>query len=294
MLRFVPWLILLGLLVAGCAASPTIDDPSRVRFSFADWEGPALRVFAVEPETAGPQSPVIFVLHGVNRNADDYRDNWVDLATTYGFRVYVPEFSDRLFPGAENYNLGGLGGDGPFAFDAIEALYAHLRTNRSADPRGYVIFGHSAGAQFVHRFTCFGDTSNLRLAIAANAGWYTRPDPEHTWPYSLSGAPKPLCRLEDWFAQPLLVMLGDGDTDPNNVYLRRTPEAMAQGAHRLERGLNFLTAARELARQSDIPIAWRFEIVEGVGHDNRGMALAAARMISEMESAPALSGSRQD
>ena len=27
--------------------------------------------------------PILFVCHGMNRNADDYRDNWIDLANQY-------------------------------------------------------------------------------------------------------------------------------------------------------------------------------------------------------------------
>ena len=35
---------------------------------------------------------------------------------------------------------------------------------------------------------------------------------------------------------PLTILLGEDDNDPNSKYLRRTPEALAQGAHRLARG----------------------------------------------------------
>ena len=279
---------LLAILFAVCASALlSACSPTRPSFVFDGWEGAPLNIYAVEPEDAAPDAPVIIVMHGVLRNADEYLDNWRKLAGELGVRVYAPEFDDERFPGASGYNYGGLGLDGPGAFDAIEPLYIYIRDNRLAAPQsadaaadgGYILFGHSAGAQFVHRFICFAETPNMRLAIAANAGWYTLPEGAYDWPYSLEGAPEEPCNLRDWFAKPLLVMLGDQDNDPQYYNLRKTEEAAAQGPHRLARGLNFLRLARDISEARDIEIAWRFEIVEGVGHDNLGMAKAAALLI---------------
>lgn len=279
MFRFIAIFLTAGLMLSGCQTLPDEAHPSAVQFKFSDWPGPTLDVYGVEPESADPDAPIILVMHGVRRNADEYRDNWIDLAESYGLRVYAPAFDAERFPGAVNYNLGGLGPDVPSAFDAIEPLYQFIRETRGGDQSGYFIFGHSAGAQFVHRFLCFGDTTNLKLAIAANAGWYTMPDYSYEWPYGLTNSPEQPCSLSEWFEKPLLLMLGDQDTDPQDQNLRRTPEAMAQGTHRLARGINFLETAREQAEESALPINWRFEIVEGVAHDNRGMAEAAAPIL---------------
>ena len=45
-------------------------------------------------------------MHGVRRNARDYRDQWHELAKRHDFLLLVPEFSERDFPGTEGYNLG--------------------------------------------------------------------------------------------------------------------------------------------------------------------------------------------
>lgn len=280
------WALGICLVLIGCESTGN-RSPSASRFAFEAWEGVALNVYAVEPASATPDAPVVIVMHGTLRNAEEYRDNWIDLAEANGLRVYVPEFDAKRFPGPEGYNYGGLGEAGPGAFDAIEPLFEYIRDNRGnadaeaglAAGQGYVLFGHSAGAQFVHRFICFADTPNLRLAIAANAGWYTMPEGEYGWPYSLEGAPTAPCEVADWFAKPLLVMLGDQDNDPEYYNLRKTEEAAAQGPHRLARGLNFLRMARDISETRGIPIVWRFEIVEGVGHDNLGMAQAALSLI---------------
>ena len=280
-LVFLALLPLLAGLFAACQAGASRSGPPdpRVQFRFAAWDGPPLEVYGIEPANAGRNAPVVIVLHGTNRNGDEYRDNWVDLAMTHGLNVYAPTFDTRRFAGAENYNLGGLAAPGPGAFDAIEPLYAYLRDRRGASARGYFLFGHSAGAQFVHRFTCFADTANLRLAIAANAGWYTRPDPGVAWPYGFAGAPTPPCELSDWFATPMLVSLGKRDTDRQHKYLRRTPEAMQQGVHRFARGTYFFSLAEDLAARQGLVLNWRLQVVEGVGHDNSGMAHAAVESI---------------
>ena len=246
------------------------------QFRFAQWNGPSLMIHAVEPEAAGPDAPVVFVMHGVRRNAGEYRDNWIGLARKYALRVYVPEFDAERFPGAASYNLGGIESQGPRAFDAIEPLFKWLRDSRGSTASGYVLFGHSAGAQFVHRFTCFARPQHLQLAIAANAGWYTLPDHDQTWPYGLGSIDGSACKVDLWLQQPLMILLGELDRDPRHRYLRRTPEAMQQGPNRLARGHYFLRAGQAAAAALNVPLAWRLETVPGVGHDNSGMAKFAA------------------
>jgi len=274
------WLSSLFLFLGACASEPAA--PSGVTaFTFDSWDGPALKVYAVEPDGLAPDAPVVFVMHGVNRNADDYRDNWIDLANQYGFRIYAPEFSRAAFPGAELYNLGGVGTDAPSAYAAIEPLFADLVASRGVTAPGYAIFGHSAGAQFVHRFVCFAKPQHLDLAIAANAGWYTFPDDDAEWPYGLGGIDADACDPASWMQQTMLVMLGDQDKDPKDPNLRTTPEAMQQGATRFERGLRFYNAAETGATALGVDLRWRYRIVPGVAHDNRGMALAAAPVIND-------------
>lgn len=275
-----PVAAVLGLLLTACA---TVNDrpESDASYDFADWPGPAVKVFYVEPEGLGPDAPIVIVMHGVKRNASEYRDNWVDLAERHGLRVYVPQFSQQDFPGSEAYNLGSPNDLGIRSFDAIEPLFASIQKRLESSQAFYTIFGHSAGAQFVHRFSCLADAPHLGLAISANAGWYTMPNRAVEWPYGLAGVASDACSPESWLSKPVLVMLGDQDTDPSDVNLRRTPEAMRQGPHRFARGLNFQQSAKSEAERLAIPSLWKFEIVGGIGHDNLGMARAAAPLISE-------------
>ncbi len=255
-------------------------------FVFDDWPGPALTIHFVEPEAAGEDAPIVIVMHGVERNADVYRDNWVDLAQTYGLRVYAPEFDAERFPKSTRYNLGSIGTRHVSSFDSIEPLFDAILARGASNQETFVLFGHSAGAQFVHRYALLRRSPRLGLAIAANAGWYTMPDEKAVWPYGLGRLKKDDWSFSDWFAAPLLIMLGDKDNDPAYPNLRRTKEAAEQGPHRLARGISFVRAAKKKADSLGLALSWSLKVVPDVAHDNRGMALAAAPIIVRMFAAP--------
>ena len=277
MMRYLISLIVLLTTPFGLARA---EDWQAGQFVFSDWAGPPLRVFYLEPPAGlSPDAPVVIVMHGVNRNADDYRDNWRDLAQQYGLRVYAPEFSAADFPGAALYNLGGVGRDGPSAYAALEPLFSAI-AQRGGDADGYYLFGHSAGAQFVHRALLFEDLPHLITAYSANAGWYTLPDPNQAWPYGTAGTSASEDDIGRWVGMPLTILLGERDTDPRHQHLRHTPEAEAQGPHRYARGVYFANAARVRAEELGVTYGWRVGSVPDVAHDNAGMAEAAAWMIS--------------
>lgn len=249
-------------------------------FMFSDWPGPPLRVYFAEPaDEPMDGAPVVIVLHGVNRNADDYARNWEELAAVYGLRVYAPEFTDDAFPGAAMYNLGGWGTDGPFAFAAFEPLFDVIAA-RGGDAAGYHLFGHSAGAQVAHRAVLLAPLPRLITAYAANAGWYALPHEGVAWPYGLAGAGIEEAALRAWLEAPLMILLGDQDTDPRHRHLRRTPEAAAQGPHRYARGAYFAAVGRAQAEALGADFNWKVGSVPGVAHDNAGMAQAAAAIIA--------------
>jgi hypothetical protein len=245
-------------------------------FEFSNWEGPSLKIYYAEPDDLADDAPIIIVLHGASRNPDDYRDNWIDLAEQYGFAVYAPGFSRADFPKAKDYNLGGLSNEAGRAFDAVEPLFDHLRARRGVSNSKYYLFGHSAGAQFVHRFVYFKAEARYEQAYAANAGWYTLPNRKWDWPYGLKGAPGDPQDMRAILASNLVLLLGDQDIDPESYNLRQTREAKAQGPHRLARGTYFLKTGLGMADKLGVPFGWKFKMVEGVGHDNGGMAEAAA------------------
>ena len=242
------------------------------------------RVFYHRPEAWTPGGRVVVVLHGVNRDADRYRDEWRVLADQYGFLLIVPEFSQTKFPGDDWYNFGGMVDEkgaprnrAQWSFDVVDRAFADVRRLSGAERRGYSLYGHSAGAQFAHRFLLFAASPAVEMVVAANAGWYTLPVADEAFPYGLKGSPAPEADVRAFLARPLVLQLGEADTDSEHRNLRRRPEANRQGPHRFARGRNFMAVAEAEAKRLGVPLAWRAVTVPGVGHSNGQMAEHAAR-----------------
>jgi poly(3-hydroxybutyrate) depolymerase len=280
---------LMGLHVPLAAAGAGLD-AGLGRFVFSGWDGPPLPVWFQLPETVSSATPVVIVMHGVNRDASRYRDEWSGLARAKGFIVIVPEFGNADFPGSLGYNTGFFAdADGAprprrlWSFAAIEPLFDEVRRRFQTKVDRYTLYGHSAGAQFVHRFVMFMPEARIDQAITANAGWYTMPDPAIAFPYGTKDAPISQAVLASALAKPLTVLLGTADTDTADPDLRKTDAANRQGPHRYARGQRFYAQGRDLAERMGTPFGWRIEFVPGVGHTNALMAKAAARRVASDE-----------
>ena len=245
-------------------------------------DGPPIRVFITRPLHLEKDRPIVFVMHGVNRNAGDYRDQWHELAKEHEFLLVVPEFSDRNFPGPESYNLGNvidrddnIVSKSRWSFSAIEPIFDEVRRRYGMTTQRYSIYGHSAGSQFVHRFIFHVPEARVSQIVSANAGWYMMPDYGRDFPYGLRRSAVTRDNLAAALQLPVTILLGEEDNDPDHPNLRRRPEAMEQGAHRLERGYSFFEAAGAYAQQKNIPFNWQLVTVPGADHDNSLMAPAA-------------------
>jgi poly(3-hydroxybutyrate) depolymerase len=237
-------------------------------------EGRTIPVWYFRPEEAGAGARVLIVMHGVNRDADRYRDEWLPYARQYGFILAAPEFSQAAFPGDDGYTLGKLG-----AFAFIEPVFDAVKAGTGNRSERYFLYGHSAGAQFVHRFLYFVPGARVEKAVAANAGWWTLPDPGVKFPYGLDGSGVNESALKTALQRPLIVLLGTADTDPNHVHLRRTPEALAQGPHRFARGHTFFAAGKARAAAMGVPLGWQLSTAPGVDHNDGRMAPFAVKLL---------------
>jgi hypothetical protein len=72
--------------------------------------------------------------------------------------------------------------------------------------------------------------------------------------------------LRRYLGRRLVILLGDADNDPSAPDLPRTDYAMAQGPHRLARGLWHFQHCTKLADSLGVHFGWRLEIAHGAGH----------------------------
>jgi hypothetical protein len=256
-----------------------------------------IQVFYIKGSTYKKEEPPVVVFHGVFRNPDVYRDSWVKIAEEFGLFVVAPLFSQEHFPGTAGYNLGNIcqsendltpKAERNWSYHVPEVVFEFLAAEGTKDTvaRGYLAFGHSAGSQFLHRKVALAPDPRLLLAVSSNAGWYTMPTTSSTWPYGWGGLEEAAGLVEDealaaFLSGPLVVQLGSKDIDKKHVNLRRTPEALAQGANRLERGRHFIRQSRRLSHERNLPMNWLTQLVPGVGHESALMAPHAARLMKE-------------
>jgi alpha-beta hydrolase superfamily lysophospholipase len=245
--------------------------------------GLRLKVFTYRPDCGNPS--LLVVLHGQNRNAEEYRDWARPLADRDCRLVAAPEFDRARFP-RWRYQHGGIAQDG-VTQDRNEwtgSLVVHLVERiRNDEGKGmpYALIGHSAGGQFLSRLAAFVDNGAQRIVIA-NPGTHVFPDPKVKAPYGLGGVYPPAAAdaaLRRYLSQPITIFLGQDDTKDEGLNEGR--EAMAQGPTRYERGLNAFKAGRAMAQASSWPFNWRLIELPGVGHK-------APRMLSSKEASDAL------
>jgi poly(3-hydroxybutyrate) depolymerase len=255
-------------------------------FDYKDSKGKHIPVWYYAPAVINPNTIVLFVLHGQERNGKESRDQWISHAKTLNCLLLVPEFSKKYYPGDDEYILGNifsssgvLNERSEWTFTAIENIFDYLKTNTLIQSNSYNLFGHSAGAQFVQRMLLFVPDARIKTAVAANSGWYTMPTPKEKFPYGLEGTDLTNDETGKAFSRKLIVLLGEKDTKQNSKSLRNTSEAMAQGKHRFERGQTFYKTSMQAASILNLPFNWELKTVPGVGHNNSEMANAAVKLL---------------
>lgn len=234
---------------------------------------------------AAKPCPLLIAIHGLERNAERARDNWVEAAERYGLLIAAPHFDKERFP-TRLFQQGGVRDEtdpARWVFASLERFFDRALASGRVAGTGYVLFGHSAGGQFVHRMALLMPSARFSTAISANAGYYTLPvrgeAGSFAYPYSLGGTLATDASLASALAKPLLVMLGERDDDPGHPQLNHSRGAEAQGPNRLARGRHFLAVAAAEADRLKVQSPWREIVVPGVGHDSRRMAAAAAQAL---------------
>jgi len=91
------------------------------------------------------------------------------------------------------------------------------------------------------------------------------------WRYGFEQAPAyvrggPRRSLERYLGRDVTIVLGEQDTDRAGLLLEVSPAAMARGANRLERGINYHEHVRRLASVADLTAGHRLIRLPGVGH----------------------------
>lgn len=236
------------------------------------------------PQQISSDTRVLFVCHGVKRNPEKYLLEWSKYGESLGVILIAPGFSKEEFPKGKNYNQGNVLLDDDrvnppelWSFAAIEQAFTLVKEALGLNSDNYLVYGHSAGAQFVHRLLILMPQCRARVAIAANPGSLTFVSGKDPYPYGLPPGFTE-AELKRALQRRLILLLGQKDTDSAHKYLNNSAMAKKQGINRFERGHNFFVRAREIAGRLKSEFNWVVEEVPGVGHSNRGMTKAAVEI----------------
>jgi len=249
------------------------------------YAGKTVDIYYYIPSGDVREMPVQIVMHGMDRNGDKYRDDWKKLANQYGFVVLAPQFSEDDFS-EDAYQRGNVKGkSGAFVprdsmtYPIISEVFHFFLDNSVSRATKFNIYGHSAGAQFVHRYLLFNDTREVNRAVAANAGWYTFPTDSLDYPYGIGRSVEEIgIDVDAYYKKSLTILLGEADT-LRTESLNTSAKADAQGRTRLERGDTFFEFCEADAESRGVPFRWERAYVPGVGHSDAKMAPEAARIL---------------
>jgi pimeloyl-ACP methyl ester carboxylesterase len=295
-------ILVLTLAVCGCSAPSPLKEPASTltstgptgipvgsgQFVFNDSLGNADRpitVYTYRPVRWNQSGPILIVMPGAGRDGKSPRDTWVPYAEKYSSLVIVPEFSLQYYPRDTWYNLGNTYDDvnwvpkANWTYTAVEHLFDRVREKSGAKQETYLLFGHSAGGQFVQRMVTLLPEARYSRAVAANPGVYLLPVYTLAYPFGLKDSPVYESNLPAVFARKLIIMSGGNDNDPNAGGLANFPEAEAQGSTRFERAKFYFATAQSEAQRRGVPLNWEYHVVPGVGHDEAGMAGPSAELL---------------
>jgi dienelactone hydrolase len=269
----------IAILCCLLAAAPVVAEPIPLgngRRQTIDLNGTRLTVFTYRP--ACPDPSLLLVFHGIARNAAENRDYARTLADRDCLLVVAPLFDKRAFP-LWRYQRGGIVRDGvvqsPDRWTGRLALaLVDWVRRQEGKPLAYSLLAHSAGAQFLDRLAAFLPTEAKRIVVA-NPGSYVFPSLDIAAPYGLgkvyAGATGE-AELKRYLAQPLTIYLGEGDIRADDR--DESPDALAQGTSRHQRGVNTFNAGKALAHAHGWPFNWRLVELPGVGHSAKKMFAA--------------------
>lgn len=250
--------------------------------------GRTIRLFYAKPEKMSADTPVLFVCHGVKRNPKKYLEVWQKYQKDLNVILVAPEFSKKEFPKGRDYNQGNLVADDgslhpekQWSLAAIDESFLILKMCLGLNADGYMIYGHSAGGQFVHRLAIFMPETFAKICVAANPGSLTFLGSPASYPYGLPAGVDE-AQIKKALQRKLILLSGLEDIDSNHKHLNNSPSAKKQGSNRLERGRNFFEDARKVAQKLNVEFNWQRIEVPGIAHSNKGMASAAAEIFQSM------------
>ena len=251
--------------------------------TFAYWDKPDVEILYITPNAINEDTEVIFVIHGNSRNADDYLSAWIPLVQNKNVIIAAPNFDKKnfryffLLESAESNGSINERSDS-YINKSISLFFNYFKSRFALNANTYKMFGHSAGAQFTHRYMLLSDDQRISDTVIANAGWYTFLNGEQ-YPYGIKDTPIEISSSHiRWFmSNKTSLLIGSIDTNLNNV--NSSAGAQKQGITRVDRADNYFKSLIDISDKKEIPFRWSYKVINDVGHDYQKMTPIAASIL---------------
>lgn len=208
---------------------------------------------------------VLVLVHGIARNAELIIRTFWKTAKDQNLILVAPLF-DR--ENCTDYQRLGRNGKGPRADLSLKCILHDVAARTGWQGKRAAFFGHSAGAQFVHRYM-FAHPQTVACAALSAAGWYTFPS-NKVFPRGI----QPTRKLPDLHFEPsrflripTAVFVGLEDVIRDETLNAGPALDRQQGVNRLERARNWVRAMQVSAQRMNLPSRLELFELEKVGHD---------------------------
>ena len=271
------------IIVCFALLSNFINASEIKKTTFAYWDKPDVEILYITPNAINEDTEIIFVIHGNSRNADDYLSAWIPLVQNKNVIIAAPNFDKNnfryffLLESAESNGTINERSDS-YVNTSISLFFNYFKSRFALNANTYKMFGHSAGAQFTHRYMLLSNDQRISDTVIANAGWYTFLNGEQ-YPYGIKDTP---IEISDshirWFmSNKTSLLIGSIDTNLNNV--NSSAGAQKQGITRVDRADNYFKSLIDISDKKEIPFRWSYKVINNVAHDYQKMTPIAASIL---------------
>jgi len=251
--------------------------------TFAYWDKPDVEIFYITPEKINKDTKVIFVIHGNSRNAEDYLSAWIPHVINKNVIVAAPQFRKidfRYFFLLEMAESSGKvnSNNNEYINNSISLFFNYLKSKFSLSTETYRMFGHSAGAQFTHRYMLLSMDNRISNTVIANAGWYTFITDDE-FPYGINNSPIKISNEQiKWFlSKKANLLIGSDDIGFQSV--NTSKGANLQGLTRVDRAANYFDSLIMSAENRGYALRWNYRVLDRVDHDYIKVTPYAAQIL---------------
>ena len=251
--------------------------------TFAYWDKPDVEIFYITPDQINKDTKVIFVMHGNSRNAEDYLSAWIPHVLNKNVIVAAPQFTKtdfRYFFLLEMAESSGKinNNKNEYINNSISLFFNYMKSKFSLSTQTYSMFGHSAGAQFTHRYMLLSKDQRISNAVIANAGWYTFTTNDE-FPYGIKNSPINISNEQiKWFmSNKVNLLIGSEDIGSKSV--NSSKGAKLQGITRVDRANSYFNSLITSAEDKNYALRWNYKVLYNVDHDFKKVTPFAANIL---------------